>query len=572
MMGWFSNMGIRTKLFVGVGALILLVISVAGVGYQGLRGVNGYLTRMHDEHLTVALSLAETGSNLNAVRASLLAMMAAKDRETLEKQHARIKELTREIDTSFEQLLGGSLRGELKARIGKVKEIWEAFRDTRDTQLIPLIYKGHLEEARALATGIQAEQFQAFSSGAAQLIQEAREQADRFREEGARRYRSSVLLFLGLSGLALFLGIAMALLYMRVMAGPLISLVQVLGRVAGGDLTVSVEAKSKDEVGQVAAAVRQMVEKLREILSHVGAAAAQVATASQQLSAATEQLSSGAQEQASSLEETAASLEEITGTVRQNADNARQANQVAIGSRDVAEKGRQVVVAAVEAMGEINQSSKRIADIITTIDEIAFQTNLLALNAAVEAARAGEQGRGFAVVAAEIRNLAQRSAQAAREIKVLIQDSVGKVETGSELVNKSGQTLQEIVTSVKRVTDIIAEIAAASQEQAQGIEQVNKAVAQMDQVVQANAAQTEELSSTAQSLAAQAAELQALVGRFKLDVRPQTEDARRQTPGVAPRPLGEGGRVRGKAKPVLASVPTGDGSARTKEDNGFEEF
>jgi methyl-accepting chemotaxis protein len=210
-------------------------------------------------------------------------------------------------------------------------------------------------------------------------------------------------------------------------------------------------------------------------------------------------------------------LEQITGTVKQNADNARQANQLAVGSRDTAEKGGEVVSQAVSAMREINEASKKIADIITTIDEIAFQTNLLALNAAVEAARAGEQGRGFAVVAAEVRSLAQRSATAAKEIKALIQDSVQKVQDGSGLVNKSGQTLQDIVSSVKKVTDIIGEIAAASQEQSGGIDQVNKSVSQMDQVVQSNAAQTEELSSTAQAMSAQAQQLQALVGQFKLN-------------------------------------------------------
>ncbi len=241
-----------------------------------------------------------------------------------------------------------------------------------------------------------------------------------------------------------------------------------------------------------------------------------VASASAQLAGAAGELSSGAQEQASSLEETASSLEEITSTIQQNADNAQQANQLAGSSRRVAENGGEVVSKAVQGMGEINTASRRIADIITAIDEIAFQTNLLALNAAVEAARAGEQGRGFAVVAGEVRNLAQRSAGAAKEIKSLIQDSVGKVATGSELVNESGRTLGEIVTSVKRVTDIVSEIAAASREQASGIEQVNRAVTQMDQVVQTNAAQTEELSATAEQLSEKAEQLQAVVGQFNL--------------------------------------------------------
>jgi methyl-accepting chemotaxis protein len=252
-------------------------------------------------------------------------------------------------------------------------------------------------------------------------------------------------------------------------------------------------------------------------LSEVRATADNVASASQQLAAASQQISTGAQEQASSLEETASSLEEITATIRQNADNADQANQLSARSREVAEKGGKVVGDAVTGMQEINAASKRIADIITAIDEIAFQTNLLALNAAVEAARAGEQGRGFAVVAGEVRNLAQRSAGAAKEIKGLIQDSVRKVEVGTNLVNQSGETLNEIISSVKRVTDIVAEISAASREQATGIEQVNRAVAQMDQVTQENASQTEELSGTAEGLSGQAEGLQQLVRKFTLD-------------------------------------------------------
>jgi methyl-accepting chemotaxis protein len=283
-----------------------------------------------------------------------------------------------------------------------------------------------------------------------------------------------------------------------------------------GDLTKRLTVQNKDEIGELAYWFNTFLDKIHNLVGQVKSTAIQVASASQQVSVGVAHLSGGSQQQASSLEETAASLEEITGTVKQNADNARQANRLALSSRDTAEKGGQVVETAVTAMAEINKSSKKIADIITTIDEIAFQTNLLALNAAVEAARAGEQGRGFAVVASEVRNLAQRSATAAKEIKALIQDSVAKVESGSELVNKSGHTLGEIVSSVKQVTDIIGEIATASEEQSTGIDQVNRAVTQMDHVVQSNAAETEEMSSTAQSLSSQAQQLQVLVARFKL--------------------------------------------------------
>ena len=341
-----------------------------------------------------------------------------------------------------------------------------------------------------------------------------------------------------------------------------------------GDLTVRLKVSRGDEIGKLTERFNGFMETLEGLLIEVSGAAHRVSSAAQQLTSASHQLSSGSQEQASSLEETAASLEEITGTVKQNADNAKQANQLAMGSRDVAERGGQVVDTAVAAMGEINKSSKKIADIITTIDEIAFQTNLLALNAAVEAARAGEQGRGFAVVAAEVRNLAQRSATAAKEIKALIQDSVGKVESGSDLVNKSGQTLQEIVTSVKRVTDIIGEIAAASQEQSTGIDQVNRAVTQMDQVVQSTAAQTEELSSTAQSLTAQARQLQALVSKFVLGDR---GERRGSVEGPAPRvdatPHAELFKAESKtAERPVAAANGHNGNGTAQHATPFEEF
>jgi methyl-accepting chemotaxis protein len=307
----------------------------------------------------------------------------------------------------------------------------------------------------------------------------------------------------------------------RKIVKPLRQMVTVLGIAEReGDLTQRLEVRRQDEIGTLARWFNTFMEKLHDILCQVQSSADHLTTAAHQLSTATGQFSSGAQHQAASLEETAASLEQLSSTVEQNAGHARQASQFAVDSRDAAVHSGQVVTAAVAAMGEINASSKQIADIIGVIDGIAFQTNLLALNAAVEAARAGEQGRGFAVVAAEVRHLAQRSAEAAKEIKGLIQDSVAKVHSGSELVQRSGQALDEIVGSVQRVSTLVADIAMASQEQSAGLGQVNQAVAEMDQVTQATVANTEELTITAQGLARQAEHLQSLVGQFKLAPSP----------------------------------------------------
>jgi methyl-accepting chemotaxis protein len=323
-----------------------------------------------------------------------------------------------------------------------------------------------------------------------------------------------LLLMLGLAAVAL--GAVFAWMLSRSITRPLSYAVSIARNVASGKLGDAIDVTSTDETGQLLQALKEMNDSLVTIVGEVRVGTDSIATASSQIAAGNLDLSSRTEEQASSLEETASSMEEMTSTVKQNADNARQANQLAASASEIAFKGGAVVAQVVETMSSINDSSKKIVDIIGVIDGIAFQTNILALNAAVEAARAGEQGRGFAVVASEVRNLAQRSAAAAKEIKALIGDSVAKVNTGSKLVEQAGVTMDEIVDSVKRVTDIMAEISSASQEQTSGIEQINQAITQMDQVTQQNAALVEEAAAAAESLQDQAASLAQAVSVFKL--------------------------------------------------------
>ncbi|WP_146193522.1 methyl-accepting chemotaxis protein [Corticimicrobacter populi] len=319
-----------------------------------------------------------------------------------------------------------------------------------------------------------------------------------------------------LLAMALILALGCWLYISRSVLRPLAQAGDALGLVAAGDLTHRVDVTSRNEIGQLFVSLRKMQESLTRVIAQVRQGVDEINTGATEIAQGNTDLSSRTEQQAASLEETAASMEELSGTVKQNADNARQADQLAGNSMGVARRGGEVVSEVVTTMDAISASSRKIAEIVNVIDGIAFQTNILALNAAVEAARAGEQGKGFAVVAGEVRTLAQRSAQAAREIKTLIEDSVSKVEAGSNQVERAGSTMKEIVDAVQRVTDIMGEISAATQEQSSGIEQVNRAVAQMDEVTQQNAALVEEAAAAAGSLESQAQQLRQAVSVFRI--------------------------------------------------------
>ncbi|ALM83208.1 methyl-accepting chemotaxis protein [Bordetella sp. N] len=339
-------------------------------------------------------------------------------------------------------------------------------------------------------------------------------------DEADQRYQW-VLVAVGAGGvIAVLLVLSTYLFLRRRVISPLDEAAHRFDRIASGDLTEAVDATSTNEIGRLYAAIKRMQESLTRTVSQVRRGVDEINVGSREISAGNTDLSSRTEQQAASLEQTAASMEQLASTVKQNADNARQANQLAASASDVAERGGVAVNEVVSTMQGISASSRKISEIVSVIDGIAFQTNILALNAAVEAARAGEQGKGFAVVAGEVRSLAQRSAQAAKEIKGLIEDSVTKVGAGSQQVERAGATMEEIVASVKRVTDIMGEISAASEEQSTGIDQVNRAVSQMDEVTQQNAALVEEAAAAAGSLQEQAQRLADAVAVFKIQHAP----------------------------------------------------
>ncbi len=540
---------IRQKFTLLLSLFTVGLLAVGAVGFKGIQELRSHADSMGRIQDLAAVSLPPV---ISVEPAYLNLLRAASERH----EGDRAKQIEEAKRNEQEYRAGIAVwRTKLASEPEIVKQLealaddGERFFAAVDADLLPAFEAGDLERARSLMATELSDVYDVYEPKIDDLTRsitaaENREQAGFDGVTNTVRW-SVIVLVPVITALALLIGITMIAGIVRRLGATQ----DVLARVSEGDLTAHIVEGVPDELGAMARSTNHLVASLSGAMGGVLQASNLVASASEQLSAGATDISSGAQEQASSLEETAASLEQITSTVRLNSDAAQQANQLATNSREIAERGGRVVGTAVEAMTEINKRSKAIADIITTIDEIAFQTNLLALNAAVEAARAGEQGRGFAVVATEVRNLAQRSAGAAKEIKTLIKDSVRQIEDGTTLVNQSGQTLDEIVQSVKRLTDIVAEIAAASREQTSGIDQVNTAVSRMDQVTQASAAQTEELSATAQSLSQQACALQSMVSKFKLGHEGVTAADRSAAAHAAP------------AAPKLAKVLPGPGSS-----------
>ncbi|WP_426109806.1 methyl-accepting chemotaxis protein [Massilia sp. PWRC2] len=507
------NIGLRLSLsFAAVLALLICVSIYAMVRMDHASALTGELVRdqvrnerlMNEWQQVVEVNAARTSTAYlagdNEDQAAVEAQMKASS--------ARATEVQNKLTEVLDQPAG-------KARLAEVLSTRVSYTSAR-ARVFKEKAAGNLDAAKQIYTTEMVGKRSAYLAALNKMAVEQRREVDDTAVAIRAQYESARTMMIALSALAVLIGAAFAVLITRAITIPLRAAVRVAETVSAGDLTSVITVSSGDETGQLMAALKTMNDSLVRIVGEVREGTETIATASSEIAAGNMDLSGRTEQQASALEQTASSMEELTSTVKFNADNARQANQLAITASEVASRGGAVVSQVVATMGSINESSRKIVDIISVIDGIAFQTNILALNAAVEAARAGEQGRGFAVVASEVRNLAQRSAAAAKEIKTLIGDSVDKVDAGSRLVNQAGQTMDEVVTSITRVTDIMNEITTASEEQREGIEQVNMAITQMDSVTQQNAALVEQAAAAAGSMQEQAARLTAVVGVFKL--------------------------------------------------------
>ncbi|MBO9535099.1 methyl-accepting chemotaxis protein [Herbaspirillum sp.] len=569
-MNWFYDLRIARKLLITFAAILVLTAIQGVFSIVQLSRVNDASTKIADDSLPSVRYPLEAKVALARVRTVQLQHLLPGNESNLDVNEKLIAGQFDELSKALEKysvLLDTEAE---KTNFTAIKTDLATFTGIHQT-LAARVREQKIDEARDILLNQLTPVYLRLFGTLDKVVKINVDAADATNNDAQARYESSRTMIVVLLACCIGLGLLLATWVARIVSRPLQDAMHVAERVAEGDLTVDIKPASRDETGRLMLSLKAMNDSLLRIVSQVRQGTDTINTASREIATGNLDLSSRTEEQASSLEETASAMEELTSTVKQNADNARQANQLANSASDVAVQGGGVVGQVVETMGSINESSRKIVDIISVIDGIAFQTNILALNAAVEAARAGEQGRGFAVVASEVRSLAQRSASAAKEIKALIDDSVAKVDTGSKLVEQAGTTMTEVVASVKRVTDIVAEISSASQEQSDGIEQVNLAITQMDEVTQQNAALVEQAAAAAGSLQEQAGKLAELVSVFKLD-RPHAAANAAPAQLAAARPAIQPPAARPvSAKPALPAKKA-DAKPMPSGDDDWEQF
>ena len=510
-----KNVSIGQRLALGFGVLIFLLLTLAGLSYLGISSLNHEVETMVDTRYPKTVVANGIKADVSEATRSMLNVLIMSDPAQIQKELANIQSANASATKALAELSSTTTDAKGREILKAITDIRNRFNPGQAT-FVGLINEDKKDDAMVkFMFSLRPQQNKYFEQLDRFVAFQHAEMATAGAEASALTRRTQLSIMLLALGAA-FISLIVAVLATRSITGPLKQAVIIARRVANGDLTSEIEVNSTDETGQMMAALQDMNASLIKIVAEVRAGTDSIAEASSEIAMGNLDLSARTEQQANSLGQTSGAMRELTGTVQQNADNARQANQLAAKASEVAVCGGSVVSHVVETMGSITASSKKIVDIIGVIDGIAFQTNILALNAAVEAARAGEQGRGFAVVAAEVRNLAQRSASAAKEIKALIGDSVSKVREGSTLVEQAGVTMEEVVASVRRVTDIMGEITSASQEQSAGIASVNTTIVEMDETTQQNAALVEEAAAAAASMQDQAANLARVVSVFKL--------------------------------------------------------
>ncbi len=561
-----NNLKISTRLAGAFGILLLVLLAVVATAWWQLSAIGAATQEISRNWLPSVELVNKLNTGTSDVRIFEQRHVMAEDASAKAADEKALGDLLAElakIKKSYEALISSA----------EERKLWEEFvaEYSRYSELTKKIFElSRKNESAQAAALLRGESRQLYDKSSAILLELVDLNSRGARQESANvdavQANANIVLSVAAVLASVFTVLA-ALWLIRSITRPLAQAVAAADRIASGDLSRQIDVQSKDETGLLLGALQRMQQSLVSTVSAVRQNAESVAMASEEIASGNNDLSSRTEQQASALEETAASMEELGTTVSQNADNAQQANQLAVSASTVAVQGGQVVAEVVETMKEINASSNKISDIISVIDGIAFQTNILALNAAVEAARAGEQGRGFAVVAGEVRSLAARSAEAAKQIKALITASVERVGQGTVLVDKAGATMTEVVSSIRRVTDIMGEISAASREQSAGVAQVGEAVTQMDQTTQQNAALVEEMAAAASSLNSQAGELVRAVAVFKLDASAAVGSTARPAPQAltnaasrapAKRPALTG--AAGKAKP-LAGLPSAKAGA-----------
>ncbi len=510
-----KNMKLGTRLAGGFTILLAMIMVMCIVGLVSLANINDSVETLTQRSLTKERLINDWARNIQSGVTRTTAIAKSADASLagfFTEEAAASTRNSSALQQKIEPLIESDEEKALWQGISKARADYLRTRDG----IFKAKQEGNVDAASKIFTQEFVPATRQFIDNINRLSELQRADIDARADEIEASYRTANLWMIVIGSIAVVCGLLMSVLLTRSITRPLSDAVRVARTVAANDLTSTIVVRSRDEIGQLMAALESMNANLASTVARIRTGVDSIASASGEIAAGNTDLSSRTEQQAASLEETAASMEQLSSTVKQNADSAKQANQLAAAASETASRGGATVSEVVSTMTAISASSVKISDIVSVIDGIAFQTNILALNAAVEAARAGEQGKGFAVVAAEVRTLAQRSAQAAKEIKVLIEDTVQKIGQGSGSAERAGATMQEIVSSVQRVTDIMGEIAAASAEQADGIEQVNRAVSQMDEVTQQNAALVEEAAAAAGSMQDQSADLTRAVSAFRL--------------------------------------------------------